>query len=129
VTKKHEQSADEPTIAVLEHLSGPSIGTETLLFSDMVDVAVGQDRLLGVERTGNRGGAEAADGLIARLTRTGGTYQLETLSENAVWINGRQVASGQLIDDDIIEFGEKGPLSRFRLIDRSAHPRRYFTEI
>lgn len=44
-------------------------------------------------------------------------------------MNGRQFDSGELIDADIIEFGEKGPLSRFRLIDSAAHSRRYFSEI
>jgi S1-C subfamily serine protease len=124
-----DQPADQPTIAVLEHLSGPSIGTETLLFSDRLDIALDPDRLLSVERTGGPGSAAAADRLIARLVRSGGTYQLETTKDNIVWINGRQVSSGELIDNDVIEFGEKGPLSRFRLIDRTAHPRRYFTEI
>lgn len=116
-------------VAVLEHLSGPSIGLETLLYSDKLDISLSPDRLLTVSETAKKGRARAAGKLIARLSRTGGTYRLEALDQYPVWVNGRQVHSGELINDDIIEFGEKGPLSRFRLIDTSAHPRRYFTEI
>lgn len=116
-------------VAVLEHLSGPSIGLETLLFSDEVDIGLSPDRLLTVTETPKGRRAKTADTLIARLVRTGGTYRLEALKECPIWINGRHVSSGELINDDIIEFGEKGPLSRFRLIDSSAHSRRYFSEI
>ncbi len=131
VRTKQKQSGNDtqPTIAVLEHLSGPSIGLETLLYSDQLDISLNPDRLLTVNKTPQRTSTKTADKLIARLVRTGGTYRLEALNECPIWVNGRQVDSGELIDADIIEFGEKGPLSRFRLIDSSAHPRRYFSEI
>lgn len=67
----------QPTIAVLEHLSGPSIGLETLLYSDRLDVGLKPDRLLAVKRTPEDDTAETAGKLIARLVRTGGTYRLE----------------------------------------------------
>ncbi len=132
MTTKQKQSGNYtyPTIAVLEHLSGPSVGLETLLYSDQLDVSLNPDRLLIVNKTPPQpDGTKTADELIARLVRTGGTYRLEVADERPIWVNGRQVESGELIDTDIIEFGEKGPLSRFRLIDGSAHPRRDFSEI
>ncbi len=129
-TKQKQPGNDtQTTIAILEHLSGPSIGLETLLYSGPLDISLNPDRLLTVSKTPQRGNTKTADKLIARLVRTGGTYRLEALNECPIWVNGRQVDSGELIDADIIEFGEKGPLSRFRLIDSSAHPRRYFSEI
>ncbi len=127
--QKQSGSNTQPTIAVLEHLSGPSIGLETLLFSDQLDISLSPDRLLTVSRTPQRRSAKTTEKLITRLVRTGATYRLEALNVCPIWINGRRVQSAELFDDDIIEFGEKGPLSRFRLIDSSAHSRRYFTEI
>ena len=131
VTTMQMQSGIEAqsTIAVLEHLSGSSIGLETLLYSDMVDISLDSDRLLTVKKTSTRRNGKRSDPLIARLERAGGTYTLKALDESDIWINGRQVKSSELIDDDIIEFGEKGPLSRFRLVDGSTHQRRYFSEI
>ena len=128
---KQEQTGRDraPTIAVFEHLSGPSIGLETLLYGDEISISLDPDRLLTVSEAPERGGAEISGTLIARLVRTDRTYRLEALNECPIWINGRQVHSAQLINNDIVEFGEKGPLSRFRLIDRSNHPRRHFTEI
>ncbi len=127
--QKQSGNDKRPTIAVLEHLSGPSIGTETLLYSDRNAVSLGPDRLLNVDHAAPADSAGAAEGVIARLVRAGGTYRLEALNDCLIWVNGRLVEAGELHDADIIEFGEKGPLSRFRLIDTAAHPRRYFSNI
>ncbi len=116
-------------VAVLEHLSGPSMGTDTLLYSDQLDVRLEPDRLLTVEPSPAAPQENEANGrLIARLARAGGTFRMEAVN-GPVWVNGRLVEVAELHDADIIEFGEKGPLSRFRLIDVSAHPRRYFSDI
>jgi S1-C subfamily serine protease len=131
VSTKQKQTAKQaqPIIALLEHLSGPSRGLETLLYGDRLDIGLDPDRLLTVDKTPRRRSTRKDDGLIVGLERSGASYRLEALNEYPIWINGRQVESGELLNDDIIEFGEKGPLSRFRLIDSSAHPRRYFSEI
>lgn len=124
-------------IAVLKHLSGPSLGLETLLYGNLLNVILSTDRRLEVAaghmavadgEGDGEGGAGAGAIRIARLVRTDGSYRLEA-SGGPVWINGRQVEAAELIEADVIEFGEKGPLSRFHLMDTSAHARRYFSEI
>jgi hypothetical protein len=60
-----------PNVAVLEHLSGPSIGLETLLYSDRLDITLEPDRLLTVDKTPHRTSAKSAGRLITRLVRTG----------------------------------------------------------
>jgi len=114
---------------VLDHLSGPSIGLQTLLFSAKLNVYLGDDRLVSVEEIKGRGKKQSRGKPIARLIRTDDSYRLEAGENFPIWINGRQTDSAELHDDDVIEFGEKGPLSRFRLIDGSKHRRRYFAEI
>ncbi len=119
----------EPTIALLEHLSGPSIGTETLLYSENVDICLAEDRRLSAIGSKDTSTGNLKGDLIARLMRTGVTYYLEAIGDGPVWVNGRQIDAGELVHKDIIEFGEKGPLSRFRLIDSAASSRRYFSDI
>jgi serine protease Do len=127
--QKLPENGTQPIIAVLEHLSGPSIGLQTMLDSDQINISLDPDRLLSISSTPRASRTGPADNLIVRLVRAGGTYRLEALGGCKIWVNGRQVEAARLIDADIIEFGEKGPLSRFRLMDSSAHPRRYFSEI
>lgn len=117
------------TIAVLEHISGPVLGTRTFLSRDVIDILVGEDRRFLTTGYKSVPPGKPPNGTIARLESTEGTYNLQALEDAKIWINGRQVASGQLVHDDIIEFGEKGPLSRFKLVDSSAHSRRYFSDI
>ena len=117
------------TVAVLEHLSGPSIGSETYLYSDEISVGLSPDRHLTIRRSKHTQTAETSAVAIASLARSGHTYSLKAENGKSIWINGRRVQSAELIDSDIIEFGEKGPLSRFRLLDTSQHSRRYFSEI
>jgi serine protease Do len=119
----------QQTHATLQHLSGNAIGTETWLSSSKLYVSLDENRLLNFSEIGATSGEGSENTNIATLSRTGGTYKLETAGDLAIWVNGRQVDGGELINGDIIEFGEKGPLSRFRLIDSDAHSRRYFSEI
>jgi serine protease Do len=128
-SQRQSEKDAQPTIAVLEHLSGPSLGLETLLYSDQLDIGLNPDRLLTVKKARQDDISKTTDNLIARLVRTGATYRLKKFNGCSIWVNGRHFESGELINDDIIEFGEKGPLSRFRLIDSAAHSRRYFSEI
>ena len=117
------------TIAVLEHISGPGLGKRTFLSWEIIDIFVGPDRSLRSAGSNSPKPGEPPQDAIVRLESADGTYNLQTTSEAKVWINGREVTSSQLVHEDIIEFGEKGPLSRFKLIDSSAHSRRYFSDI
>ncbi len=115
--------------AVLEHLSGPDLGERSYIWGDVVDFRVDEDRHLTLSSPGAGDTADLRPGPIARFVRQNGTYRLEAAGGNPVWVNGRQIDSGELVNRDIIEFGEKGPLSRFRLPGGSGHARRYFSDI
>ncbi len=117
------------THAVLEHISGPGLGTRTILSRNNIDVIVGEDRSLRTIGTDRPPPKKPRQDAIARLKLADGTFNLQALGEAKIWINGRQVQSAELVNDDVVEFGEKGPLSRFQLIDSSAHSRRYFSDI
>ncbi len=115
------------SIAVLEHLSGPLLGTRTILSGRTIAIHVDPERRLRAVEPGDVGD-EAADP-VATLTRGEGTYHLKAENGHSVWVNGRQVGEAELVHTDIVEFGEKGPLSRFRLIGSATHSRRYFSDI
>ncbi|MBT5415044.1 MAG: trypsin-like peptidase domain-containing protein [Rhodospirillaceae bacterium] len=99
-------------VAVLEHLTGPSRGTVTWLGAASLDVSLSAGRLI---RTVETGADAASADLVARLHRVGDGFEIEALDSAAIWVNGARTASRRLAHGDMIEFGEKGPLSRFRL--------------
>ncbi len=100
------------TAAVLEHLTGPSRGSASWITGAAADLAVRPSWLVAVGEPGAP--IEDAEP-VARLHRSGATYELEALNGHAVWVNGERVAQKTLAHGDMIEFGETGPLSRFRL--------------
>lgn len=125
----NRQAEIKPANAVLEHLSGADMGTTSTLKCDEEFVRLDDKKGLIIERAADGHFAPANDANIATLTFENGTYRVDTNASHRLWVNGRQVTSSELIDGDIIEFGEKGPLSRYRLCDSSAHTRRYFSDI
>ena len=129
VEKQRKETGSRATVAALDHLSGPSVGLQTLLFSRELDVHLNPDRFLHVTKSGKPVEKKPGSELIARLVRTSDSYQLEACNNASIWINGRKIDSGELHHDDIVEFGEKGPLSRFRLLNSSTHQRRYFSQV
>ncbi len=52
---------------------------------------------------------------------------MEALPNSDIWVNGRKVGTAHLLHGDMIEFGEDGPMSRFRLCDQ-AFPARWSVE-
>jgi serine protease Do len=96
----------------LEHLTGPSRGRVTWLSGADLDISLGDNRILRFERTGS---GPTPDGLLARLHQVDGAYQIEAHKDQSIWINGHKISSATLSHCDMIEFGEKGPLSRIRL--------------
>ena len=107
----HDDTLDTG-VAVLDHLTGPSRGRRTWVAADAVDLSMTPSRLIHCRET--RGGV-APDGLVARLRRSGRSYELIAASEQTVWINGQPVREQVLKSGDMIELGDHGPLSRFRL--------------
>ncbi len=127
--KKLQQSDLQSSNAVLEHLSGSAMGTTTLLEHDDEMICLDRDAGLVLSVSQDEIDPESGAVDIASLTYHNGTYKIESQAGDPLWVNGRKVNSSELIDGDIIEFGEKGPLSRYRLIDSAAHTRRYFSDI
>lgn len=101
-----------PVIATLEHLTGPSRGAVTWLSQSAIDISLTPARKVQVSTARND---EPPEGTVARLRQTDGTYDIETPAHLKLWVNGAPVASKRLEHCDMIEFGESGPLSRFRL--------------
>jgi S1-C subfamily serine protease len=107
--------------AFLESLTGPSRGRVTWLSSDDPHVTVGTDRVL---RISSKDDASPDAKYRARLHWSGETYEIEASPETKIWVNGRKVGSAHLIHGDMIEFGEDGPMTRYRLC-QNAFPTRW----
>ena len=108
VSKQPVQTAT----ASLEILTGPARGTARWLSGSTLDVSLDQSDMIRVAEPGSD---PLQDGVVARLHRSGESYEIQALDENPLWINGERVESKQLQARDLIEFGDQGPLSRYRL--------------
>ncbi len=98
--------------ASLEILTGPARGTASWLSEATLEISVDDEDMIQVSTAGT---TPLENGLVARLHRSGDSYEIEALQDNPLWINGERVESKQLQQRDLIEFGDKGPLSRFRV--------------
>ncbi len=108
-------------IASFEHLTGHSRGTTTWLRGDAIDVVLGPNAMLRVhspESPGQDGNA------IAHLRRREDDYQIEAHAGQPLWINGHQVTQHTLRHGDMIEFGERGPVSRYSVYHEQDHMHR-----
>jgi serine protease Do len=109
---EQDEAANAPASAVLSYTTGPSRGKSTLLNGDAVDVLLADDRRVTVVPAQ---AGERSENLVARLHQSGTTFELEAAADQPVWINGARVTARLLENGDMIEFGESGPLARFRL--------------
>ena len=101
----------ENASAMLEILTGAGRGTACWLVGGTLDLLLGEDNRIQVTDSG--GGPDRA-AAVARLHRSAGSYEIEALGDNPLWINGQRVDSRQLAPRDLIEFGDRGPLTRYR---------------
>jgi len=100
------------SVAALEHLTGPSRGTLSWLSMPLVCVSIDRDRLVHLS-----GNAVARDPrVVAELRWTGQTYKIRSRNDYPLWINGKITETAVLSSGDMIEFGEQGPISRYRLL-------------
>jgi S1-C subfamily serine protease len=99
-----------PGAACLEHLTGPARDTITWLAASTLDVALEDGRRI---RLGETPPGEPGANVVARLHRAGGTYEIERLGDQPIWVNREPVKAQRLNSGDIVEFGDKGPMSRF----------------
>jgi serine protease Do len=113
-------------VASLEHLTGPSRGTVTWLGSSALDISLSTGRLIQVAEA-HPGGFQR--GVIARLHLAQHAYEIEAPGGSSIWVNGVRITARQLEHGDMIEFGEAGPLSRFRLHDSKGPVRKNIPDI
>lgn len=95
----------------LEHMTGRSRGVVTWLGADAVDIYLDEN---GVLRAGDAPVDAPPSSLVARLRPTEDTFEIEAAEGCSLWVNGAPVTSRVLNHNDMIEFGETGPISRFR---------------
>ena len=112
--------------AALEHLTGPSRGTVTWLSASTLNIHLSLERYFRASET--RPG-ESRDDVIARLHLAEDTYEIEAREGQSVWVNGVRITSRLLEHDDMIEFGEIGPLAHFRLYRNDKSVRKSVADI
>jgi serine protease Do len=112
--------------ALLESLTGPSRGRVTWLSSERPLICVDDGRMLLVRSDMDAGSGSDATAR-AQLRWSGDTYKIEALEGHDVWVNGQKISAAHLLHGDMIEFGEDGPMARFRLCG-SAFPTRWPVE-
>ncbi len=112
--------------AVLEHLTGPSRGSVTWLGASTFEVTLSLEGLIHVSEARPD---ETEGDPVGRLHPAGDSYEIEAPEGRPVWVNGMRVTARRLEHRDMIEFGESGPLSRFRLYRQDKPVRWSVTDI
>ncbi|MEO9874713.1 MAG: trypsin-like peptidase domain-containing protein [Anderseniella sp.] len=117
--------ASEP-VATLDHLTGGAEGIQSTLHGETLDVYLHANKRIHITpaRSGSEGGQE-----IARLHLAAGSYEIEARGNHPLWVNGKPVSSHLLRTADVIEFGDKGPISRYCLCGEEGKPRKVVSEI
>ena len=115
-----ETAAIGARVGVLEHMTGVSRGQCAWLTGDDALIALdpgGRARLL----PSGTAPVPPSGQIAARITRAEDGFHVSAPPGALLWINGRPVRAAALRPGDMIEFGDLGPLSRFRVFDdRSA---------
>jgi S1-C subfamily serine protease len=109
-----EQSANTGATATasLEILTGPARGTASWLIGTALDISLNEADMI---RVGAAGSEPLQVGGVARLHRSGEDFEIEARQQVPLWVNGDRVESKRLQHRDLIEFGDKGPLTRYRV--------------
>jgi S1-C subfamily serine protease len=102
--------------AFLENLTGRSKGSVDWLSEDAITVFVAPrgELLLGDDQSPQEDAEE-----VATLRWTGDSYVIQATGERYIWVNGHRINSVLLMHGDMIEFEEHGPMSRYRLCQKS----------
>ncbi|MCH8176758.1 MAG: heavy metal translocating P-type ATPase [Proteobacteria bacterium] len=112
--------------AALEHLTGPARGTASWLTGVAVDVSLGEGKRIRIVEPDTE---LPQDIIIARLHRSADSYEIEARNDYPLWINGNHVVAKQLEQCDLIEFGDAGPLCRYRLYQQGSRIRKSLGDI
>jgi S1-C subfamily serine protease len=110
--KENSPDTEASATASLEILTGPARGTASWLSGNAIEVSLNDADMIRVAEAGSE---PLPEGIVARLHRSGDGYEIETRAQSPLWINGERVESKLLQQRDLIEFGDKGPLSRYRI--------------
>ena len=94
--------------AFLESLTGPSRGQVNWLVDKALTVSVDECRVLSLRPKDN---LPPHDNDIATLQWADDGYTITASAGRNVWVNGQKASSAPLRHGDMIEFGEKGPMS------------------
>jgi len=113
-------------VAALEQLTGSSRGVVTWLSASTLDISLSPE---GFFRASVASPGEPRDDLAARLHPAKDTYEIEASEGQPVWVNGVRITTRLLEHCDIIEFGETGPMSRFRLYRKDKPVRKTVEDI
>ena len=107
--------------ASLEHLTGSVRCTVSWLTGIAVDVSLGDDSMIRIVEPGSE---LPQDTIVARLHRSDDSYEIEARNDQPLWINGKAIVTKQLEQRDLIEFGDTGPICRYRLYPQGSRVRR-----
>ncbi len=99
-------------VASLAHLTGPSSGTTSWLGETSLNVSLDPNCKVHIEAPDEN--VRGAD-LAACLNRIHDGFVINAPEDVSIWVNGESIKSKHLQHMDIIEFGEEGPMSRYRL--------------
>ena len=124
--KANNIATRQTTTASLEHLTGPARGTVSWLLGRQLDISLSKNEIISLSESK---GDIPPEGIIARLRHTGDGYHIEACNGYPLWINGKHVTEKQLDQRDLIEFGDTGPLSRYRLHWQGGRIRRSVTDM
>lgn len=115
-----------PVAAALEHLTGRNRGQYVWITGRSANIWLTAAGELCLTET-----AACPEGVVsaARITREGEVFDIEAPEGARLWVNGAMVRQARLAPGDMIEFGESGPLSRFRVFDDRHPPRPTVAEI
>ena len=116
----------KPATAALDHLTGPARGTTTWLGGGALDVSLTDSHRLRVAESTS---VEPDASVVARLHPADESYEIQAFEPYPLWINGERVSAKRLEPRDLIEFGEVGPLSRFRLYREDSPARKSVADI
>lgn len=111
VEKRYDPESTGNAAAALEILTGPARGTVCWLGGAALDVSLDDKDVISVFEAGK---VAPENSVVARLHRSGDSFEIEAC-EPPLWINGQRVEATRLESRDLIEFGDRGPLSRFRI--------------
>ena len=110
--------AETQSLLALEHLTGPCRGTVTWLWHPQMYLRLGK---FGYMHVTNEEPDKIRDTWVARISRTPEGYELSTIRDVPLWVNGNSIEKQLLKHHDMIEFGSNGPMSRCYLYDND-HP-------